>query len=76
MPPSVALMPYSTVAYECVIVPNAIRWAGLRIAMNDDPDAYSEEETERRREAALARMLTTPHRPQEKLKKGDGKPGD
>jgi hypothetical protein len=43
-----------------------------------DPDklseTYSEEETERRREAALKRMLATPHKPHkphEKLKKGE-----
>lgn len=34
-----------------------------------DPETYSEEETERRREAALKRMLATPHKPHEKLKK-------
>lgn len=28
-----------------------------------DEDAYSEAETEARREAALKRMLTTPHKP-------------
>lgn len=40
--------------------------------MADDPneETYSEEETERRREAALKRMLATPHKPHEKLKKG------
>lgn len=31
--------------------------------MADDPETYTEEETERRREAALKRMLTTPHKP-------------
>ena len=40
--------------------------------MADDPETYSEEETERRREAALKRMLTTPHKPHEKVK-GAGK---
>lgn len=30
-------------------------------------DTYSEEETEARREAALKRMLATPHRPQKPL---------
>lgn len=39
--------------------------------MTDPEETYSEEETERRREAALKRMLATPHKPQEKLKKGD-----
>jgi len=34
-----------------------------------DPETYSKEETERRREAALKRMLATPHKPHEKLKK-------
>ena len=38
--------------------------------MADDPETYSEEETERRREAALKRMLTTPHKPQEHSKLG------
>lgn len=28
-----------------------------------DPDTYSEAETEARREAALKRMLATPHKP-------------
>lgn len=28
-----------------------------------DPNAYSEAETEARREAALKRMLATPHKP-------------
>jgi hypothetical protein len=35
--------------------------------MTDDPETYSEEETKRRADAALKRMLATPH---EKLKKG------
>jgi hypothetical protein len=35
-----------------------------------DPETYSEEETKARREAALKRMLATPHKPHEKLKKG------
>jgi len=34
-----------------------------------DPETYSEEETERRREAALKRMLATPHKPHEDVKK-------
>ena len=43
----------------------------LEIAMTNAPDeTYSEEETERRREATLKRMLATPHKPHEKLKKG------
>tara|TARA_B100000749_G_scaffold270610_1_gene250598 strand:+ start:490 stop:714 length:225 start_codon:yes stop_codon:yes gene_type:complete len=32
-------------------------------------ETYSEEETERRREAALKRMLATPHKPHDKIKK-------
>jgi hypothetical protein len=36
--------------------------------MTDDPETYSEEETQRRREAALKRMLATPHKPHEKKK--------
>ncbi|MEE2794418.1 MAG: hypothetical protein VX512_06225 [Pseudomonadota bacterium] len=36
-----------------------------------DKETYSEEETERRRDAALKRMLATPHKPHEKMKKGD-----
>jgi len=39
---------------------------------NSNPDeTYSEEETTARAEAALKRMLATPHKPQEKLKKGE-----
>jgi hypothetical protein len=34
-------------------------------------ETYSEEETVARREAALKRMLTTPHKPQKGSKKGD-----
>ena len=33
-------------------------------------EAYSEEETVRRREAALKRMLQTPHKPHKESKKG------
>lgn len=41
---------------------------------NSDPEeTYSEEETERRREAALKVMLATPHKPHEKLKRGGDK---
>ena len=40
--------------------------------MTDDPEeSYSEEETKRRAEAALKRMLATPHKPHEKMKKGE-----
>jgi hypothetical protein len=41
--------------------------------MTDDPkdgETYSEEETVRRREAAIQRMLTTPHKPHKEMKKG------
>jgi hypothetical protein len=41
-----------------------------------DPKAdetYSEEETVRRREAALKRMLSTPHKPRKDSKLGRGK---
>lgn len=44
-------------------------------AMTDDPkdENHSEEETVARREAALKRMLTTPHKPQkEKGKRAGG----
>ena len=41
---------------------------------SSESETYSEEETERRREAALKRMLNTPHKPQEKMKKGEPKP--
>jgi hypothetical protein len=37
--------------------------------MTDDPETYSEKETQRRREAALKRMLATPHKPHTKGKK-------
>lgn len=36
---------------------------------SDPEETYSEEETKARREAALKRMLATPHKPQEKLKR-------
>lgn len=35
-------------------------------------DTYSEAEIEARREAALKRMLATPHKPHKASKKGDG----
>ena len=40
--------------------------------MADDPkdETYSEEETVKRREAALKRMLSTPHKPQKESKLG------
>ncbi len=44
------------------------------MAKTDPEETYSEEETEARREAALKRMLATPHKPHEKLKKGGPKP--
>jgi hypothetical protein len=39
--------------------------------MKDDPkaDTYSEEETVARREAALKRMLATPHKPHKEQKR-------
>jgi hypothetical protein len=40
-----------------------------------DNETYSNEETERRREAALKRMLATPHKPQETLVKRKKKRG-
>lgn len=42
----------------------------LGMANNPKEETYCEEETERRREAALKRMLATPHKPHEKQKKG------
>lgn len=38
--------------------------------MTDSDETYSDEETKARAEAALKRMLTTPHKPHESLKKG------
>jgi hypothetical protein len=38
--------------------------------MADDPETYSEEETEKRAAAALKRMLQTPHKLQRDSKKG------
>jgi hypothetical protein len=38
--------------------------------MADDPEIYSHEETVARREAALKRMLATPHKPHKESKKG------
>ncbi len=37
----------------------------------DKAETYSPEETKVRAEAALKRMLATPHKPHEKLKKGN-----
>jgi hypothetical protein len=34
-----------------------------------DSDTYSDEETERRREAAIKRMLATPHKPHKPIGK-------
>lgn len=39
------------------------------MAKSDPDETYSEEETERRREAALKRMLNTPHKPHKESKK-------
>ncbi len=36
-------------------------------------ETFTEAETERRRQAALKRMLTTPHKPHEASKKGGKK---
>jgi hypothetical protein len=36
--------------------------------MGNDPETYTEAETEARREAALKRMLTTPHKPHQNLR--------
>jgi hypothetical protein len=38
-----------------------------------EPETYSEEETKARAEAALKRMLATPHRPQAEQKKSKHK---
>jgi hypothetical protein len=42
------------------------------LSMADTPndETYSEEETKRRADAALKRMLQTPHKPQKQSKKG------
>lgn len=39
---------------------------------NDMNETFTEAETERRRQAALKRMLATPHKPHEASKKGSG----
>jgi hypothetical protein len=43
--------------------------------MPDTPseETYSEEETKRRADAALKRMLQTPHKPHKESKKGERK---
>jgi hypothetical protein len=40
------------------------------MAENWRDDSYPAEETEKRREAALKRMLSTPHKPHDELKLG------
>jgi hypothetical protein len=40
------------------------------MAAPDKEETYSEEETVARREAALKRMLQTPHKPHKESKKG------
>lgn len=40
-----------------------------RKRLKGDTETYSEEETVARREAALSKMLATPHKPQEKIGK-------
>jgi hypothetical protein len=42
------------------------------MAKEPSVETYSEEETERRREAALKVMLATPHKPHADSKKGGG----
>jgi hypothetical protein len=42
--------------------------------MTETPDTYSEEETVARREAALKRMLATPHKRQKDSKLGRKSP--
>jgi|TARA_R100000049_G_C1948124_1_gene94197 hypothetical protein len=43
--------------------------------MTDSEETYSEEETKRRREAALKRMLATPPKPHDKVQKANRKRG-
>ena len=40
--------------------------------MTRDPETYTEAETEARREAALKRMLATPHKPHKPKEKSKG----
>jgi hypothetical protein len=40
------------------------------MANNPKDETYSEEETVRRREAAIQKLLSTPHKPQKDSKKG------
>jgi len=40
---------------------------------DQETETYSEEETKARAEAALKRMLATPHKPQEEVKRGKPK---
>lgn len=42
------------------------------MAVPDKEETYSEEETVARREAALKRMLVTPHKPHKPSKKAKG----
>ena len=46
----------------------------MKSPSTDTPDTYTEAETEARREAALKRMLATPHKPHKE--KHDGESSD
>jgi hypothetical protein len=43
----------------------------LNMTKAPQDETYSEEETKRRADAALKRMLQTPHKPHKERKKGD-----
>jgi hypothetical protein len=44
--------------------------SGCGMAKPDQEETYSEAETDARREAALKRMLATPHKPHKESKRG------
>ena len=59
---------YVVAKFICMSVNS--RNSGMSKTDPSESETYSEEETVRRREAALKRMLQTPHKPHKNIKKG------